>query len=78
MEMRLFLAADPPILRLDRYRYRIGQRDVDFAPSIQLPAASAFEAGRLKRFIQQHADSEMVLTLAHRLEDFRHEMGLVR
>jgi alpha-galactosidase len=78
LEMRLFLAADPPILRLDRYRYRIGQRDVDFAPHIQLPAASAFEAGHLKRFIQQRSESEMVLNLARGFEDFRQKMGLMR
>ena len=37
-ELRSFLESRPPVERVGRYRYRIGERTADFAPAVPLPA----------------------------------------
>jgi len=68
--LREFLEADPTVLRLDRYRYSLAQREVDFAPHVSLPPGSALQPGRMKRFVQRRSNSEMVLSVAYRWNRF--------
>jgi alpha-galactosidase len=73
-----FLGAEPRVRRLDRYRYQLNQREVDFAPHIDLPPQRVFEAGRVKRFVQGRSNSERVLTLAHGYDRFSERRRLTK
>jgi alpha-galactosidase len=71
-----FLRADPSILQLDRYRYKLNGREVDFAPHIGLPPETAFKSTFIKRILQRGSNSDGVLALAHRYERYRSKRRL--
>lgn len=71
-----FLQADPPILQIDRYRYEVGEREVDFGPHIGLPPESALRSTWLKRFVQRRSNSDRVLALVHRYGRYRSKRRL--
>jgi alpha-galactosidase len=64
--LRQFLQAEPTVLQLDRYRYQLDEKVVDFAPHIGLPSENTFKAGRFKRFVQGRSNSERLLALVYR------------
>jgi alpha-galactosidase len=64
--LRQFLQAEPTVLRLNRYRYHLDGKVVDFAPHIGLPSENTFKAGRFKRFVQGRSNSERLLALVYR------------
>jgi alpha-galactosidase len=76
--LREFLEADPVVLRLNRYGYKLDEREVDFAPHINLPPEGVFDAGRFKRFIQRRASSDRLLAWGHRYDRYLQRRRLRR
>lgn len=64
--LRQFLMAEPEVLKMDRHRFQLDQREVDFSPHVGLPSDSTFSAGRFKRFVQGRSNSEWLLALVYR------------
>jgi len=64
--LRQFLRAEPAVLKIDRHRFQLDQREVDFSPHVGLPSDSTFSAGRFKRFVQGRSNSEWLLALVYR------------
>jgi alpha-galactosidase len=61
-----FLQADAAVEQVDRYRFRLNEREVDFAPYVRLPSDSDMRPTFARRLIQQASNAEPVLALVER------------